>query len=178
MPNIMSMLQGDGEAPAVTGTNQADPQPQRMPQQNPLAALAAQAPQPRAVPRPTPGQTAAALHHFGEIKAALRPIIEDPQFGKTNVRPKLLDAASKLLANKVLSLPQIMNAIKGLPEDPMDQVKFVEKIYGDSDMAQKIVLMQHADYQADPGAAPEDEYSLKTHGAFMDGLAKTYNHRG
>lgn len=165
----------------MAGANQS-PQPQQgVPQGggNPLAALMGQqAAAPRPVPRPTPGQTAAALHHFGEIKAALRPIIQDPQFGKTNVRPKLLDAASKLLAAKVLSLPQIMSAIKGLPEEPMEQVKFVEKIYGDSDQAQKIVLMQHAGYQADPAAPPEDEYSPKSHGAFMEALAKTYNHRG
>lgn len=132
------------------------------PQQQP-----AQAPQ-----APTAGQTAAALHHFSEIKSTLKPLLSDPNLGKTNIRPKLLDSMSKLLASRALTLPQVMNAVKALPDDPADQMKFVQKVYQDNDTAQKLVLLQHR--SAPQSEDQEDPYSADNHSAMMDGLLKQY----
>ena len=141
---------------------------------NPLAALAQGTQQQRLAPAPTKAQTVAAVHRFSEIKAALKPVRDDPNLGTKNIRPKLLDAASELLASKVLSLPEIMNAIKGLPDDPMQQKKFVDQIYGTADQAQAMVLQHHRSAQVpdDPNAA---QWSPDNHADQMAGLMRQYN---
>lgn len=157
--------------------------PQPAPQQpvsggNPLAALAQGQVAPQGPPpAPTQAQTVAALHRFGEVKQAMRPVLGDPKLGKDNIRPKLLDAASKLLGSKVLSLSEIMNAIKGLPDDPLAQKKFVEKIYGDADKAQKIVLSHHAAAPAMQGTGEPDQWNADNHQTHIDGLMGHYNGR-
>lgn len=144
--------------------------PQAMPPQggNQLAALA-QPPQAPPPPPPTKAQTIAAVHHFGLIKQSMMPIMDDPNLGKSNVRPKIMDSFSKLLSTKVLSLPEIMKAVKNLPEDPIEQKKFVDKIYQDNDKAQKMVLEHHA-----MGGAQDDEWSQDKHGDYMAALMNNY----
>lgn len=173
MPGLQDLLA------AVQQQQPQAPQQQQMPQpqpqgQNPLAALAPQFGQ-QPQPQPTAGQTMAALHRFGEIKFAMRSVMKDSNLGKTNIRPKLLDAASKLLASKVVSLPEIMNAIKGLPDDPFAQKSFVDKLYVNADQAQQLVLQHHA--AARTGQVQEDPYSADTHQAHMDGLMQHYGGR-
>lgn len=171
MAGIMDLLAAARGGQAPQGAPQAAPQ-QGQPQQpgaNPLAALMAQ--QQQQQPAPTHAQTVAAMHRFGEIKSALKPVISDPNLGKSNIRPKLLDAASDLLGSKVLSLPEIMNAIKGLPDDPLQQKKFVESIYGNASKAQLAILQQHrgASLQGEP-----DEWSPETHNDNIASLMQQY----
>lgn len=170
MPSIQDILTSvpQGAAPPAIGGG------------NPLAQLmggqqgALQGPP----PVPTQAQTVAALHRFGEVKQAMRRVIGDPKLGKDNIRPKLLDAASKLLGSKVLSLSEVMNAIKGLPDDPLAQKKFVEKIYGDADKAQKIVLSHHAGAPPmQPGTGEPESWSSDNHQTHIDGLMGHYNGR-
>lgn len=167
MPGIQDLLAAPQQAP------QAAPQggPQ-LPQGNPLAALAAQQPQ-APPPPPSHAQTVAAVHHFGEIKQAMVPVMKDPNLGKSNVRPKLLDSFSKLLATKTLSLPEIMTALKSLPEDPIAQKKFVEKIYADNNQAQQMVLQQYAQSPAEQGEP--DPWSEDGHAGHMSSFAQRYS---
>lgn len=168
MPGIQDLIAPQGMPP------QGVPQPQGGPpgpQGNPLAALAAQqqAPPP---PAPTRAQTIAAVHHFGQVKQAFSPIIDDPNLGQKNIRPKVMDAMSKLLGSKTLSLPDVMKAIKNLPEDPMEQKKFVDGIYQKNDQAQKMVLAQHA--AAPDNGQPQEDWSSDSHANHMAGLMQNY----
>ena len=165
MPDLMAMM--GGQPPQA--------QPQAAPQANPLAALAGQAPQqqqPQGPPQLSHAQTVAGLHKFSEIKAAMLPVISDPKLGKTNIRPKLLDATSKLLMNKTLSLPEIMNRIKDLPDDPQKQKAFVDQIYQSSDQAQK-VLLANAAHAQDDGEA----WSMDNHEKHLGGFMQKYEGR-
>ncbi len=146
-------------------------QPQAQP--NALAAMAPQMQQTPPQPAPTRAQTVAAVHQFGQIKQSMAPILDDPNLGVKNIRPKLLDSFSKLLASKTLTLPEIMKAVQALPEDPTEQKKFVEKIYQDNDKAQMLVLGHHA-------MAPEQQgpdWSQDTHGDHMTSLVQQYGKR-
>lgn len=170
MPGLQDLL-------AAVQQQQPQAPQQQMPQpqgQNPLSAIAPQFGQ-QQQPQPTAGQTAAAVHRFGEIKQAMRGVMGDPNLGKTNIRPKLLDAASKLLASKVVSLPEIMNAIKGLPDDPFAQRNFVDKLYTNADQAQKLVLSHHRN--AKGSGEGEEPYGPDNHQAMMDGLMQHYGGR-
>jgi hypothetical protein len=164
-----------GQAPQ--GAPQAAPQ-QGQPQQpgaNPLAALMAQQQQQQQQPAPTHAQTVAAIHRFGEIKSALQPVLSDPNLGKSNIRPKLLDAASKLLGAKVLSLPEIMNKIKGLPDDPIQQKNFVEGIIDTANKAEAAVLQHHLNAPPEPDGT--DPWSRDNQQQHIDGLMKHYGGR-
>jgi hypothetical protein len=174
MPSLQDLLAAKG-APAMPPQGQ-----QAMPQQpmqggNPLAQLAPQQQQPPPPPpAPTHAQTVAAVHYFGQIKQAMRPVLDDPNLGSKNIRPKLLDQFSKLIASKTLTLPEIMKAIKSLPDDPIQQKSFVENIYQANDKAQMLVLGHHAmGPQAQPGQEPE-QWSPDNHQDQMAGLMQQY----
>lgn len=162
MPDLMSMMGGQPQ----------QSQPQAAPQGNPLAALAQQPQQQPQAPQLSHAQTVAGLHKFSEIKAAMLPVVSDKNLGKTNIRPKLLDATSKLLMNKTLSLPEIMNRIKDLPDDPQKQKAFVDQIYQSSDQAQKI-LLQNAAHAQDDG----ESWSMDNHSKHLDGFMQQYGGR-
>ena len=142
---------------------------------NPLAALAAgQQPQ-RPAPAPTHAQTMAAMHYFGEIKAAIAPVAKDPNLGVKNIRPKLLDAASKLLASRTLTLSEVMNRIKDLPDDPMQQKKFVESILNNANQAELTVLQHYRD--APQGPEGDEPWSQENHSDNITGLMQHYGGR-
>lgn len=141
---------------------------------NQLAQLAPQQQQPTPQPAPTHAQTVAAVHQFGQIKQSMVPILDDPNLGLKNIRPKLLDSFSKLLASKTLTLPEIMKAVKALPDDPMQQKKFVEKIYNDNDKAQMLVLGHHAMGPQQTDGQEPDQWSSDKHQDYMAGLVQQY----
>jgi hypothetical protein len=148
------------------------PQAQQPPQANPLAALVGQQQQQQQPPQLSMAQTVAGVHKFAQIKAAMLPVIDDPHLGKTNIRPKLLDATSKLLMSKTLSLPEIMNRIKDLPDDPQKQKQFVDQIYQSSDQAQK-VLLANAAHAHDDG----EQWSADSHDKHLAGMMQQYGGR-
>jgi hypothetical protein len=153
---------------------QGQPQtPQGQPGQAPnLQAIAQRMQQPAPPPAPTKAQTVAALHRFGEIKQTIGEVAQDPNLGTKNIRPKLLDAASELLASKVLSLPEIMNAIQGLPDDPQKQKAFVINILRTADQAQKTVLAHHS--MAPPEPDDAEQWSPDNHNDQMAALMQKY----
>lgn len=155
--------------------------PQMSPDGNPLGKIApalmqgAQQQQ-QMQPAPTAAQTTAAVHRFNEIQNAMRKVMEDKNFGRSNIRPKLLDAASKLLGAKILSLPEIMNSIKDIPDDPIKQKAFVQNIFNSAKQSELNVLEHHsAAVQA--GIIPPDggdPYDDEKHSDHIDGLMQHY----
>lgn len=162
--------------------NQVAPQqPQSLPQaapqgNNPLARIAPQPAGPAPMPTPSAAQTTAAVHRFSAIQSAMRMVMEDPDFGKSNIRPVLLDEASKLLGSKLLSLPEVMNSIKDLPDDPIQQKTFVQNIFNSAQQAEASVLDHHGAAIAS-GKLPADggeSYDPGNHERHMDGLLSQY----
>src|ERR1700760_347396 len=97
---------------------------------NPLAQLAAPLPGlPPNPPRPSAAQTTAAVRRLSAVQEAMRSVMSADGFGRVNVRPKILDEASKLIGARVLSLPECMNAIGKVPDDALQQKELVESIF-------------------------------------------------
>jgi hypothetical protein len=157
------------------------PQVQAAPGGNPLAQIAPalqmqQQPNAMQQPAPTAAQTTAAVHRFGAIQSAMRSVMEDKVFGTGNIRPKLLDAASKLLGTKILSLPEVMNSIKDIPDDPIQQKAFVQNLFNSAKQAEANVL-DHYGAAIKAGlisADDENGYAEDSHGQHIDGLMKHY----
>ena len=144
---------------------------------NPLARIAPQmGGQQQQPPVPTRAQTTAAVHHFSAIQQALKPILKNPKLGKENIRPDVLDAGSKLIGSKILSLPELMNQISEFPSDPLDQKARVQKIYTDAQNAEASVL-DHYGAALAAGKLPSDggpEYQSSDHASHMDSLLGAY----
>jgi hypothetical protein len=169
------MMESDNPLANVAAPEQ--PQGMAQAQGNPLARIAPQLGGAlQKPPAPTKAQTTAAVQRFSAIQSAMRVVMEDKDFGKSNIRPVLLDEASKLLGTKLLSLPEVMNSIKDLPDDPIEQKSFVQNIYNSAQKAESSVLDHHgaavATGMLPPNGGPD--YDTGQHEQHMNGLMGHY----
>lgn len=165
----------------------APPQPQggmqgNQQQQNPLARLTGpmpgQAPPPQQ-PAPTTAQATAAVRRLTAVMNAMREVMQSPGYGRTNIRPVLLDAASKLLGSRLLSLPEVMNSIGGVPDDPVQQKDFVSNTYNNAQRAAASVLDHHGSAVATGKLPPNgDKYDPANHEQHFNGAMSHYRSRG
>lgn len=157
----------------------APPQPQGAATQggNPLSRLAPQmGGAPQKPPAPTKAQTVAAVARFGAIQSAMRAVMSNPDYGKSNIRPALLDEGSKLLGTKLISLPELMNSIKDMSDDPIEQKSFISNIFNQAKMAESSVLDHHGAAIV-AGKLPPDGgegYDSGNHTVHMNGLMRHY----
>jgi hypothetical protein len=158
----------------------APPQPQGGMQgnpQNPLASLAGPMPGlPPRLPAPSAAQTTAAVRRLSAVQESMRIILQNPDLGRTNIRPAIMDQASKLLASRVLSLPEIMNAIGKVSDDPLAQKSMVAGIFNQAQQAESAVLAHHTAAVA-MGMVPRsggEKYRAADHDRHMSGLLGHY----
>jgi hypothetical protein len=160
--------------PRPSGAAQGNPQ-----QANPLASLAGPLPMPAMPPRmpaPTAAQTQAGLRRFDAVMSAMRAIMRDPDLGRTNLRPKIMDQASKLIGSKVISLAQCMQAIAPLNDQPLDQKNLVSGIYNAALQASNALLDHHGAAVA-TGRVPREggeKYDLANHERHMSDLLNSH----
>jgi hypothetical protein len=164
--------------PQPQGGMQGNPQ-----QQNPLAALAGPlpgSPPPSQQPAPTTAQATAAVRRLTAVQNAMREVMQSPGYGRTNIRPTLLDAASKLIGSRLISLPQVMNSISGVPDDPVAQKEFVSNIYNSAQRAAASVLDHHGAAVATGKLPPDggDKYDPDNHEQHFNGAMSHYQSRG
>lgn len=121
------------------------PQPQGAPQgNNPLASLAGPlAGLPPRPPAPSAAQATAAVKRFGAVADAMRTVMANPDLGRRNIRPAILDQASKLMSARVLSLPETVQAIGKVTDDPLAQKSLVAGIFNQAQQAEAAVLAHH-----------------------------------
>ena len=167
------MIQDESQSPAPPFMQQgsAAMPPQQQQPQNSLGGITQGTPQ-----QPTKinkQQLIAGLHHFSAINKHITPLLNNPAVGKSNMRPKLFDAAASLIGEKVLSVAEVMNDIKDFPDDPLEQKKWFEKLVGMNMQAEKKLI---SDYIAQgPGQEPEGpEWSMDNHKDHMTGLMGNY----
>ena len=92
------------------------------------------------------------------------------------MRPKIFDASANLIAEGIATVPEIMNGMKSLPDDPLGQKKWIEQKISDAKMAsQKIV----SDYISQgPGSEPDGpDWTQDSHKDHMHGLMGNYGRR-
>ena len=118
---------------------QQQPQPQQQMQQpNQLGGIMqGQPPQKTSI---TKQQLIAGLHHLNAFQKQFSPILKNPDLGKSNIRPKIFDASATLIGQGIFSVPEVMNGIKDLPDDPIGQKKWLEKIVTNAMLAEKKLI--------------------------------------
>ena len=145
--------------------------------QNPLASLAGPLPGlPPRPPAPTAAQATAAVKRFGAVANAMRTVLANPDLGRRNIRPAILDQASKLLSARVLSLPECMQAIGKVSDDPLAQKSLVAGIFNQARQAENAVLAHHTAAVA-MGMVPRngsEKYQADDHDRHMSDLLAHY----
>ena len=165
MLNALSSSAGTPEAPA--------PQPSmaQPPQGGPQAAGPAPGQQMAA---PSHQQTAAALLHFDAIEQELKGLLADPDMGKADLKSKIIDGATKLVAKGILTPAAAVTQLGSVPEKPFDQKKWVEQNLIQVVSAANAVLQHHGDafagQQLDNTSANPNENHIST----IAGLAGQY----
>jgi len=167
------MIQDESQGPLSQLQQQAPPQQQQGTPQNPLGKIM-QGGGGAGVPQNiTKHQVIAGLHHLDAVQKAVSPLLRNPALGKSNIRPKLFDAMATLIGQGTMTVPEVINGIKDLPDDPFEQKKWLEqKMMQTAQAEQKLI----SDYIAQgPGPEPQGpEWSPETHKDHMAGLLGNY----
>jgi hypothetical protein len=146
---------------ALMGQGAPQPQPQPQPQQ-------------QTAPAPTHLQTVAALRHFDLIERELTGLLADPDLGKADMKSKIIDGATKLVASGVMTPATAVIQLGQVPDRPFDQKVFLEKQLAETVQHANDVLDHHgAAFAGQDWNGPD--YSTDDHQSIISGLAGHYN---
>lgn len=123
-------------------------------QQGPPGAAPAGAPgAPPAPPQLSHNETVAALRHFDEVGGMFGSVLKNEGLGKQDVKSSLIDAVTKLVADRVVPPTAAVELLSQFPTRPFEQKQWIEKHYQDNQNAAVTVLDHHRAMNA---GAPED----------------------
>ena len=125
----------------------------------------------------TRNQLIAGLHHFNEVQKKLFGVLNSADAGKSNIRPKIFDASAALIGEGMMTVPEVMNGIKDLPEEPVAQKKWVEQKIGQMEMAKQKLVMDFVGQGPGGDTGNEAEWSPDNHRDHLTGLLGNYNAR-
>lgn len=147
------------------------------PAPNPQGALAGgvqQAPQATSqqMPAPSHQQTVAALRHFAAIGKQLEVALKDPDLGKSDMRSKLIDGMTTLVADRIIPPGQAVTQLATFPDRPFEQKTWLIQHYKQTQQARDAVLSHHA--MANAGGGPESTPSGDTHMQDLQGMMSAH----
>lgn len=137
-------------ANALSAAGEPAPVPEIAQQNNALRAQTPGPAQQQAAPQLTHQQTVASLRHFSAIARELEVFLKDPDLGKADLKSKIIDGTTKLVANRIITPAQAVMQLGTVPSDPLLQRKWVQQHFQQTIMSQNAVLDHHA--QANPGS--------------------------
>lgn len=122
-------------------TQQQDTAPQAAPSQG---AQGAGAPQPAGPPPPpSHDQTVAALRHFHAIREELEVLRKNPNLGRADIKSAIIDGATKLVATRIITPGQAVMQLGQVPENPLDQRKWIEQQLASAIQAADMIVDHH-----------------------------------
>lgn len=135
--------------------------------------------QPQTPPAPpTHQQVVGAMRHFDAIEKELSALLSDPDVGKADLKSKIIDGTTKLVANRILSPSQAVMQLGTVPERPFDQKQWLQTHLAQTVQAATMILAHHAvgAQQAEASGQPMDTSPPSPDGHIdaMAGLAQNY----
>jgi hypothetical protein len=115
------------------------PAPANLPQQSPQGLATS----PAANPAPTHAQAVAALRHFQAVGRALYSLLKNPDLGKSSIKSAMIDATTKLVADRMIPSQQAVTLLGQLPDTPFQQKQWLEQLMKSNMTAQVAVLNNH-----------------------------------
>lgn len=142
MPNPLQMgglppvpVQDNGSGNALQSGGSG---PAASPAGAPAGAMPGAAP-----PPPSHEQTVAALRHFDAIKSGLVEILQDPATGKSDQKSKIIDGVTRLVSERMISAPTAVQQLAGVPAEPLEQRKWLQKMLQQAVQAEQVILAHH-----------------------------------
>jgi hypothetical protein len=99
---------------------------------------------PQGPPAPDDGQTVAALRHFHALEKEFTGLLADPKIGKSDMKSAIIEGATRLVANRIISPAQAVTQLSQVPERPFEQRQWAQKNLAQIVQAQHAVLAHHA----------------------------------
>jgi len=129
-------------------------------------------------PPPTHAQTVAALRHFDAIKGELTEVLKDPACGRSDLKSKIIDGVTKLVADRIISAPQAVSQLANVPSDPLSQRKWLQTQLQQAMQAEQGIVEHHRNTNLGSGdwatEAQKHNTNPDTHMQDMAGLAANY----
>jgi hypothetical protein len=127
---------------------------------------------PQKPPAPDYQQTASAVYHLSEFQRKYKKLLSDPEIGRKNMRPEMLEMMADVLGEGLATLPQIMSQVKDFPTEPLQQKQYLEKHYQQSKMAAMAILEHHAAAFPAKGVEPVPPVNVggDDHHAVLNGM--------
>ena len=169
MSNALSAIGGPPPAPIPDSQVQMPPS---MPGNALGPAPAAAVGPPAPPPAPSHQQTVAALRHFAALERELTKLLKDPDLGKADLKSKIIDGTTGLVAGGYLTPAGAVTELGTVPERPFDQKKWLEQHFVQTIAAANQVLGHHQ--AAPPDGMDQTTPSMDNHHDLMQGLAKQY----
>lgn len=161
MPNPLEMG-GPPEAPNI----------QQAPQGNALQGPPQGAQAPQQVPAPNHQQTVAALRHFDAVKDELMGLMKNPDLGKSSVKSAIIDGTTSLVSKRIISPASAVMQLGKVPENPLEQRKWVTTLLQQTIQSERAVLAHHA--MGFAGGGPEPTPYGDDHMDAMKGVMAQY----
>lgn len=155
---------------ALSSLNSTPPAPMPVPQQ---PAQQQQPQAPAVPPAPTHAQTVATLRHFRAVATELEGLLSDPDLGKADLRSKIIDGASKLVADRIIPPAEAVSTLATVPDRPYDQRVWLQKQMAQAMQARDAVLMHHGmAFAGQP--QDQDAGNPEDHMATMQGMMSAH----
>lgn len=161
--------------PALQANSVPPPPPEALQQPqgqgNSMPAMQAQA------PAPTHQQTVAALRHFQALIQAFKPLLDNPDLGKADMKSEVIDSITKLVADRVVPAAAAIQKLATFPEKPFQQKQWITQQYMQDMQARGQVLAHHA--KAFAGQPPQPTPDAENHMQDISSMMGThYPNRG
>jgi hypothetical protein len=115
---------------------------------------------------------------MGELKT----LMKNPDLGRSNVKDAIIDGTMKLVAERMISAAQAVVQLAAVPDDPLQQRKWVKQMVAQTVQASNNVIDHHA--AAQPGTldhgfeSQAQQPDPDQHQAIMTGLMQHYKNAG
>lgn len=128
--------------------------------------------QPQQPPAPNHAQTVAALRHFHAIGKQLEIALKDPDVGKADLKKKVIEGMTTLVAQRILSPAQAVTQLSTFPERPFEQKKWLADHLMQTQQAEIAVLTHHG--MAFAGQGPQPAPSPDSHMEDIQGMMSAH----
>lgn len=124
-------------------------------------------------PAPSHAQVVTTLRHCDAVKAELKTLLSNPALGKSDLKDPIIDGVTSLVSRRLISAAEAVQELSKVPENPLEQRKFLQGIMMQTLQTERAVLAHHA--MGFAGGGPEPTPSADNHMADLKALRGNYN---
>jgi hypothetical protein len=103
---------------------------------------------------------------------AFKPLLNNPDLGKADMKSGIIDAVTRLVAERIVPPNAAVQKLAEVPERPFDQRAWVQQQYAQDMQGRGLVLAHHA--MAFAGQGPEPTPNSDNHMQDISGMMQAH----